>query len=191
MNREETVKILSVLEKAYPKFNPVSTNDFEKIMLWQEMMSDLDYELANIAIKKHIAEEVYQPTIASIRKSVASIKSPQNQITADDAWGEIKRAIKRFGYYQEENAFDSMSPITRKIAKNMNWKEICLSENQMADRAHFMKMFEVRKDREQKQAMLPDGLQKQIIQEIEKHQCEIEGPVNVFAGLIGTKEDKE
>lgn len=191
MTRQEVIKIMSVIEKAYPKFNYVSGEDFEAIMLWQEMLSDVDYPLANAVVKQHISRNKFQPTIADIRGGVAEITAPKTQLTSDQAWGEIIRAIKRHGIYQEAEALASMSPITARIAKNMNWKETCMSENQMADRAHFIKMFEAKQQRAKQQAMLPEGLAKDIALEQQKHQCEIEGPVNVFAGFIEKKEGED
>lgn len=186
MTKKETYKILTMLEVAYDRFEVSGMPT--KMELWHEMLSDLDYRLALTVVKKHISEEHFPPTIASIRKNVAEITNPGTQMTADQGWGEITKAIRKYGIYQEEEALASMSPLTARIAKNMNWKEICMSENQMADRAHFIKMFEANQNIAHQQAMLPDGLAKEIEQQ--KHQCEIDGPVNVFAGLFeGEKND--
>lgn len=189
MNRSETFKILTMLEVAYEKFD--ATSNEVKLELWHDLLSDLDYQLALTVVKKHIAEEHFPPTIASIRKNVADIKMPVTQMTADQGWGEVIRAIKKHGIYQEAEALASMSPMVAQIAKNMSWREICLSENQMADRAHFIKMFEAKQRRAKQQAMLPDGLAKDIAIEQQRHQCEIDGPVNPFALLMGKRDEDE
>lgn len=61
----------------------------------------------------------------------------------------------------------------------------------MADRAHFIKMFETKQQRAKQQAMLPEGLAKDIAIEQAKHQCEVDGPVNPSALLMGRRDEDE
>lgn len=182
MNRSETYKILTMLEVAYEKFE-VTSNE-TKLELWHDMLSDLDYQLALTVVKKHILTEHFPPTIASIRKNVSDITAPSTQLTAMQGWEEVMRAVKKFGRYQEKEALESMSPITRRIVKGLNFQEICNSENLVGERAHFMKGFEAAQRQEKDLAALPDGFAKELALEQQKHQCEIEGPVNPFAMLV-------
>ena len=52
---------------------------------------------------------------------------------------------------------DSLDPLTRKCVESMGYMELCMSENIMADRAHYQRIFETLSKREQvnKQLGLP------------------------------------
>ena len=67
MTKAEVAKILTVLAAVYPKFEV----DDLKVQVWHEMLGDLDYATANMAIKKLILESTFAPAIAEVRKAAA------------------------------------------------------------------------------------------------------------------------
>lgn len=152
MNKKQFSFIIAALKSNYRNFG-VDTK--EQIEFWYEMLKDIDYQILELAVKKLISEMVYPPTIADIRKAVAeTIEEPM--LDAAGAWGEVKLAIRNYGSYREEEALKSLSPITRKVIEGMGWKELCWSksENEMANRAHFIKLYEALTDREKKEQVL-------------------------------------
>ena len=160
VNRQEFKNIVMMLKGAYKNFIIENETQFS---LWYGLLSDVSYEALNLAVSKHIAESEFPPTIASLRKAVSVISNPEvAALNNADAWEEVKEAIRKFGYYRESEALESMTPITAHVVRAMSWRDLCLSENQMADRAHFIKMFDTFKEREQKQALLPEGIKQQL-----------------------------
>lgn len=156
----ETAKLLAVIAAAYPE--KFTINDV-KVNLWHNLLKDISYEVANIAIQKHILESPFVPTIADIRKAATEIMTPEEQkIDAATAWGEVTRAISIYGFYRPEEALASMSPITARVVRFMNWQELCLSENQGVTRGQFIKMFESVSKRESQDKLLPPAIKQQI-----------------------------
>ena len=93
-----------------------------------------------------------------------------------DGWEEVLRAIKMFGSYRETEALQSMTETTRQAVKRMGFRNICLSENIMAERANFRTIFEQVADRKHKNDQLSTNLVQLIngIQErkeIESSEC--------------------
>jgi len=85
------------------------------------------------------------------------------QVTGSEAWGEITRAIRHYGYYRETEALASMSPTTARVVRHMGWQDICMSEEPTGVlRGQFLRMYGQVADREQEQQLLPAGLQEQI-----------------------------
>ncbi len=143
MDINELRTVIAMLTTAYPKFELSSK---EAIKLWYMMLQDIDFEIMKSAVIKHIAESEYPPTIASLRKLATQISNPQIQaITGADAWGEVVKAIRNYGYSAEQKALESMSELTRKIVKRFGFKNLCMSDNTVADRAHFIKAYEAEK----------------------------------------------
>jgi len=157
MTKSEIAKLLAVLAAAFPKLEV----DDLKVHVWHEMLSDIDYAVANIAIKKLIMQNTFPPSIAEVRKAVTELMNPE-QVTSSEAWGEVTRAIRNYGYYREEEALASMSPITAQLVRYMGWREICLSEDLGVVRGQFLKMYQQVAEREHKEQLLPVTLRDDI-----------------------------
>jgi hypothetical protein len=166
MTGNEFKSILAVLTATYKNF---VVTDETKAKIWYEMLGDIDYNVLKLAVQKHVAETEFPPTIASLRKAASSITNPEiEMLNAGAAWEEVKDAIRKFGMNREVDALNSMSLLTKSAVKAMTWRELCLSENQMADRAHFLKIFDAYKDREKKEALMPPSVRAQIEHNTEK-----------------------
>ena len=157
MTKGEVAKLLVVLAASYPKFEV----DDLKVQVWHEMLGDLDYDVANIAIKKIIMLNTFPPAIGFVRNAASEIASPMG-LTAADAFGEVIRAIRDYGYYREKEAMASMSPITAQVVRYLGWREICLSEEPEILRAHFLKMYDQVAAREQEKQLLSPTMQTEI-----------------------------
>ena len=165
MDLQVFVKCISVLEKSYDKFN--ITNDKDKLMLWYEMLGDRSEIEFMLGVKKYIKTSEFAPTIAGINKAIADIITSQAP-DGMEAWNELQMAIRRFGMYREQEALESLSDRTRRVVKSLGFKNLCISENQMADRAHFLRMFESMSSRERDFAIAGTRLSGEIQQLAQK-----------------------
>ena len=96
MNREEVVRVLAVLQTAYPMFyrgqNPQQARD--TVNLWVSMFGDKDYELVMSAVKSLIATrtETYPPNIGAVNEMIQKLTAPE--MTPVEAWGYVRRALR-------------------------------------------------------------------------------------------------
>lgn len=165
MTKAETVKIFAVLTAAYPRFDTFKNKESLRpvVGLWNEMLADIPFSVVELAVKKLILESPYPPTIADVRKRAVEIMTPpEDQIDGVEAWGEVMRAIKHYGYYREAEAMESMSPKAAKVAKYMGWQEICHSEQTGVIRGQFLKMYEIVANRERQDRLLPLDMREEI-----------------------------
>ena len=158
------------MKSAYP--SPNFLPDADSVKIWYQLLSDIDYEAANVAIQKHILVNRFPPTIADIREQAVSVITGDKPIWSD-GWEEVLRAIRKYGMYRETEALESMSEITRQAVKRLSFKEICMSENLMADRANFRQVFEQLAEREQSNKQIPVKVMN-LIGEIQKKQKMLE-----------------
>lgn len=166
MVRSEVAKLLAVLAAAYPRFE---VNELTE-QVWFEMLQDIPYQVAQVAVKKLILESSYPPAIADVRKQVAEVIIPaEEQIDAVTAWGEVINAIHYYGYYRQDEALSSMSPLTAGVVRCMGWQEICTSEELSVIRGQFLRMYEQLSKRKQQEMLLPAGLKKQITEIADRH----------------------
>jgi hypothetical protein len=159
MKKTETVQLLAVINAAFPNMQVTEA----MVSLWHELLGDLNFGLVKAAVKKLLLESPYPPTIADIRRQAVEIATPpEDRIDVAEAWGEVERAIRLYGYYREAEALASMSPRTAKVVKYMGWQEICLSEEPGVIRGQFLKMYAQVSEREQKERLLPASLKEDI-----------------------------
>lgn len=159
MKKTETVQLLAVINAAFPNIQITEA----MVSLWHELLGDIDFNLAKAAVKKLLLESPYPPSIADIRKRAVEILTPEEEkIDAAEAWGEVERAMRFYGYYREAEALESMSPRVAKVVRWMGWRDICLSEEPGVVRGQFLKMYQQVTEREQKEKLLPERLKADI-----------------------------
>lgn len=158
MNFDEFKRLVKGMKAVYTSQNFLS--DAESIKIWYQLLKDMPYEIANVSIQKHMATNKFPPTVAEIRSGAAEITDKSHDWS--DGWESFRKAVGRFGYYRREEAFASMDEITRKVVKRLGWKELCMSENIMQDRANFRMVYEQEQNRAMERAMLPEALRRQM-----------------------------
>ena len=163
MDKIQTTKLLLMLNILYPNFKTDENQLDLKIELWHELLGHEPFELIAIAVKKLSYENTYPPTIADVAKRISEIKNP-NVTTDAEAWGEVKKAISNYGYYDEMGALASLSETTRKVVESMGFREICTSENIDTVRAQFRMAYNSIATRKKQDDLLPDRLKIQIAQ---------------------------
>ena len=121
------------------------------------MLGDLDYKLCETALMELFATHTYPPQISEIREKCAEYTVPHLK-DQGEAWGEVQKAISQYGYYRQEEALESLTPIVREAVRRLGFREICLDENQDAVRAHFFKIYSTLIERKTNDAKLPPSI---------------------------------
>lgn len=134
MTDKQVRQLVALLLGAFPhaKANEYTVKAYERMLL------DLDAKAASAALEHLMATSKYMPTIAEIRAAVAEMQRGPVK-AGGEAWGDVLRAIGRFGYYRLPQ-FDD--PVTAKCVDAFGWTNLCLSENQEADRARFIQLYD-------------------------------------------------
>jgi len=161
MNKKEFIIITEVIMSFFPNFEKKISTD-TRLKIWFEMFQDLNYKSTELALKKVLIDSKYMPTVSEIRQAVAEIENPDNSITGSEAWGQVIKAIGRYGIYEPKKALDSMDQRVSTLVKRFGWKDICLSEKIAVERSNFMKLWEEQQQKEVKYTALPGSVKLQI-----------------------------
>lgn len=159
MDKQEFAKFAMALKTYYPKEGLLPNP--QAMELWFRQLEDIPYQLAEIALNKWVATSKWSPSIAEIRESALSVSYGDAPLWSD-GWEKVLSAIRIYGSYNEAQALASMDEITAETVRRMGFKEICHSENIVADRANFRLIFEQVAERKKKNDQLPDALTKMI-----------------------------
>ncbi len=153
MTPQEFDVIRAAIKSAYPTFNIMP--DRYSIQLWYQMLCDIDFKVCETALQELIATQTYPPQIAEIRAKCAEYISPKMK-DAGEAWGDVQRAIQKYGYYRADEALASLSGPTKEAVERMGFRELCLGDNPVANRAQFFKIYDAIAQRKINENRLPE-----------------------------------
>lgn len=159
MTEAETQKLVTVMVTAFPSTFARMTREqqSEFMAIYRRMLGDLDYAVANAAFERLLATSRFLPTIAEIRDVALAISAGEAK-AGGEAWGSVLRAMTQQGAYRVPGEdFEFRDPVVLECVKSMGWRELCLSENQVADRARFIELYEQLQHRSRR-LQLSDGL---------------------------------
>lgn len=164
MTRQEFALIALALQEYYPRDKLLQTKESKE--LWFRQLEDIPYKIAEAGVQKWVSLNKWSPTIADMREMATSI-SLGSVPDWGEAWNEVQIAIRRYGSYRIGDALETLSPLARKTAERMGFRNLCMSENESADRANFRMIYEQLANRQKQDAQLPMSL-KMLIAEVQK-----------------------
>ena len=138
MTPTQSAKLVALLLAAFPNARAHVRDVEATSSLYERMLADLDVNAATAAAERLIATSKFLPSIAEIREAALSLAVGDNR-PGGDAWGDVLAAVRRFGQYRGPT-FDD--PIVGRVVSALGWRELCQSENQHADRARFIELYD-------------------------------------------------
>jgi hypothetical protein len=156
MTKADIIMLIKILSANYRKW-PEDGKEEDTVTLWEMMLGDLDLKTAQNAAVMHMSRSVYPPTVADIRDAAARISGPQ-LMDAIEAWEQITKAVKRYGYYREAEAMASMNEDVAQMTKRFGWSEICMNDNPDTLRAQFRMAWETQNKRKKEVSLFAPEL---------------------------------
>ena len=152
MTREETQKILSVIDVTFPNFK--ADNLTATVDAWHFFLADYRYEDINAALKIFVstANSGFAPSpsqlIGMINKTKelsGQIEELNNQVDVKVVWGEIRNAIRNSGYHAEEE-FEKLSDVAKSMVGRPGqlheWSQLESSQIDTVIASNFEREFE-------------------------------------------------
>lgn len=120
MNREDTLKILSILRGAYSGFyRGVTRQEAEDtVNLWQCMFADYDYSIVSAAVHALIVSDTkgYPPVVGQVMEKIRLLTQPQ-EMTENEAWAIVYKAICNSAY-DSVAQFEALPPEIKSVVHN-------------------------------------------------------------------------
>lgn len=157
MEREEFKTLVKGMKAVYAQ--PTFIPDQDAFNVWYELLKDLPYAQANIAIQKYMLTEKFPPTIADIRTKANDIVAKVEESMSElEAWSLVSKAISNSGYHAEEE-FDKLPEACQRAVGNpSNLKEWAMMESDKVatvEQSHFIRNYRVAVQRMQEEAKIP------------------------------------
>ncbi|MEN6572059.1 MAG: replicative helicase loader/inhibitor [Anaerolineaceae bacterium] len=158
---KEIISMIAVMSLAYPRYElkPGTAEVYSKIL------ADIPSEVLEAAMKEIMANSPFFPSIAEWRaKAIELMLGTRNFPTAGEAWECAMREVARCGEYYRYSerprlpAYDH--PLIERAVDVIGYPRLVNSDNLVADRAHFFKIYDALVQRAKDDAqMLPESKQ--------------------------------
>ncbi|MEI6309812.1 MAG: hypothetical protein WCP58_09245 [bacterium] len=152
MTGEETGRFLALLAEGWRDAPDVSSAAFS---LWQRTLTDVPYPLAEAAFEEALLVGApFCPKPSEIRRRIVRLLHPDEEIPqAAQAWQMVRESIWKFWDDPDQGLASLPTPAPR-VAKSIGWHALNNEESAVL-RAHFLKMYEVERQRAIEEAALP------------------------------------
>lgn len=152
MTSEEYAKAMLLVRRYWQNFKPV-TGTFET---WERMLIDLDVRYLVAAIDDlSVSHPEFPPGPGQLRHRAIELSQPHVP-SADEALAEVYRQIGAIGHLGVPEW--SHPAIGAAVAALGGWSALCASEEQMADRAHFLRIYATVEQRHIAEAVMPPSV---------------------------------
>lgn len=143
MTPDQCADMFTLLDAAYPKERMTEP----QMALYTMTLAPYDVGQVRDAVMLHIHTSPWFPRISDIIDKLTK----REQLDAAAAWGEVVQKIRSVGMYRvPEWSHHAVGAAVRA----MGWAELCLSDNPEADRAHFMRFYEVTTSRAKEEQII-------------------------------------
>ena len=112
MTRDETKKILMVMQASFPNYHPV--DPAATLNTWELMLQEYTYEQISMALKAYILADTtgFAPSIGQLVEKVSVICAP-NELNELEAWALVSKALRN-GYHGAEQEFEKLPSLVQK-----------------------------------------------------------------------------
>lgn len=125
--------ILKQLFAAYPNAQVAP----ETVAVYLRLLADIAPEDLQVVVDQAIATCKFLPTVAELRDMQHALRSA-GSLTWGEAWERVQLAMREVGSYGTPRFRDEL---TQRVVTSIGWRNLCASENPVADRAQFRDMY--------------------------------------------------
>ena len=133
--KEDIAEVVAVISAAYPHFDPTE----HTVEVYWQTLKHYPADILKSATLKSVAEagRKFAPTIGEIVQSILEINQAVNSIPSSyEAWQEVLKNFNRVGGPEWSH------PMIASAVDLMGWRNLCMSTNQVADRARFIQAYD-------------------------------------------------
>ena len=171
MERDEFKILVKSMKAVYAQ--PTFLPDQDAFNVWYALLKDLPYELASMAVQKHMLTEKFPPTIADLRaKANEVVEQPAEEMSELEAWALVRKATGNSNYHADEE-FARLPEVCRiAVGSPVNLREwAMMNSDQVAtvEQSHFIRNYRTAAKRMTEDRKLPPAFRERIAEHRRKH----------------------
>lgn len=171
MNKQEAMKLIYVIKATYPKsFQNFGIDDISQMAdAWQFHMSEYSYDQMSIGLKVYATSDTkgFPPSVGQIIDCyLRTLESPEEEVTAAEAWEYVWKAITNLRWEEPELEFNKLPKKVQKvIGTASSLREIARMDSNdvmIGEKARFIHAYDAYTEREKDYMRIPEGVRKRI-----------------------------
>lgn len=161
MTREETIKLLMIIQSAYPNFKPPDKTVAADT--WYTMLKDMDYNVVQMGLRAYITSDTsgFAPSIGQLINTIYTIQNPQ-ELNEMEAWALVSKALRN-GYYGAVDEFYKLPLLVQKAVGTpdnlRNWSQTNTESVENVIQSNFMRSYRTAMKREEEIKKMPVDVQ--------------------------------
>lgn len=164
MQRKDVVKVLMMIQAAYPNYKPQDKTI--AVNTWYMMLKDYEKKVVEAALKIYIASDTsgFAPAIGQLIDKIKSVTSP-NELNGMEAWSLVSNALRN-GYYGAEQEFEKLPVTVQKAVGSpdnlRNWSQSDSKSIETVIQSNFMRTYETELKRQNEELKIPADVRQLI-----------------------------
>lgn len=171
MERDEFKILVKSMKAVYAQ--PTFLPDQDAFNVWYALLKDLPYELASMAVQKHMLTEKFPPTIADLRAKVNEVvERPAEEMSELEAWALVRKAIGNSNYHAEEEFARLPEACQIAVGSPANLREWAMMDSDQVatvEQSHFIRNYRAAAKRMTEDRKLPPAFRERIAEHRRKH----------------------
>lgn len=171
MTKEETGKILAVINAYYPYFFKEMNTEGKRaiIELWSRQFADYDYVMVNAALDAYIAvdENNRAPNVGMLKSLIRKMTEPE-EMTEAEAWEKVANALRNSGY-NSVSEFEKLPEPIKRVVGSPNqlreWSQMDSDTLQSVVASNFQRSYRARTKSDKEYMAIPASV-RQIFAEL-------------------------
>lgn len=168
MTREEVLKIILIIKNTYPKtYERFTKSDFEGMAdVWAIVLEEYTYQQISLGLKAYLTTNTSGfPPVPAQLIAYTREKNPAKEMTSNEAWDLVYKAICR-GIYHYEEEFNKLPELCHKaIGSAESLRELAMMDTNTVlsvEGSHFKRNYETLAKRQQEYEKTPAKIRAQI-----------------------------
>ena len=170
MTKEETSKILAVINAYYPYFFRDMNADGKRaiIELWHRQFAEYEYSVVSASLDAYIAvdEQNKAPNVGMLKALIRKMTQPE-EMTEQEAWGYVAKALRNSNYNSQEE-FEKLPEQIQRVVGSPNqlreWAVIDTDTLHTVVASNFQRSFRARAKNDKEYLAIPSGIRQTIEQ---------------------------
>lgn len=172
MDKAQTASVLNLLQAIYPATYK-GANKAEKeqaVEVWQSLFADDPVELVVQAVRALAVSKTdgFAPVPGAIKAEMYRLTHP-NEMTEQEAWRLVLRALENSSYGREVESFNKLPPLIQQIVGDPQqlheWGQMDYDELNTVVASNFMRSYREKAKHARHEEMLPSGI-REIVEQI-------------------------
>lgn len=164
MERIDVIKLMTILQTAYPQFYARKSKEElnDAVNLYMDMFADEPAEVVGMAVKALIKTRVsnWPPSIGEINEKIMQITQPV-EATEMEAWGMVLKAIRNSSYNSAEEFEKLPAVVQRVVGDPSQLREWALMDSDTVNSvvaSNFQRSYKARAKNERDYLALPSSV---------------------------------